>query len=360
MLIWLADYLSQYFSGFSVLNYITVRTAMAALTALGISFLLGPKMIRKLTYLQIGQSVRSDGPSTHLIKTGTPTMGGVLILLSIFTSTLLWSDLTNQYVWIVLLVTLLFGVIGWVDDYRKVVKKDSKGIVAKWKYLWQSIVALIAAVVLYSIGNVGVENELIVPFFKDIAVPLGIFYIVLTYFVIVGSSNAVNLTDGLDGLAIMPIVLIGSALGLVGYLAGHTEFAEYLHIPYVIGAGEVGIFCAALAGAGLGFLWFNTYPAQIFMGDVGSLSLGAALGVIAVIIRHEIVFFIMSGVFVAEAISVMVQVTSFKLTGRRVFLMAPIHHHFELKGWPEPRVIVRFWIITVMFVLLGLVTLKLR
>jgi len=333
---------------------------MAALTALGISFLLGPKMIRKLTYLQIGQSVRSDGPSTHLIKTGTPTMGGVLILLSIFTSTLLWSDLTNQYVWIVLLVTLLFGVIGWVDDYRKVVKKDSKGIVAKWKYLWQSIVALIAAVVLYSIGNVGVENELIVPFFKDIAVPLGIFYIVLTYFVIVGSSNAVNLTDGLDGLAIMPIVLIGSALGLVGYLAGHTEFAEYLHIPYVIGAGEVGIFCAALAGAGLGFLWFNTYPAQIFMGDVGSLSLGAALGVIAVIIRHEIVFFIMSGVFVAEAISVMVQVTSFKLTGRRVFLMAPIHHHFELKGWPEPRVIVRFWIITVMFVLLGLVTLKLR
>lgn len=360
MLIWLADYLSHFFSGFSVLNYITVRIAMAVLTALGISFLLGPKMIRHLTSLQIGQSVRSDGPSTHLIKTGTPTMGGVLILLSIFTSTLLWSDLTNQYVWIILLVTLLFGIIGWVDDYRKVVKKNSKGIAAKWKYFWQSIAALIAAVVLYSIGSVGIENELIVPFFKDIALPLGIFYIVLTYFVIVGSSNAVNLTDGLDGLAIMPIVLIGSALGLVGYLAGHAEFAEYLHIPYVIGAGEVGIFCAALAGAGLGFLWFNTYPAQIFMGDVGSLSLGAALGVIAVIIRHEIVFFIMSGVFVAEAISVMAQVTCFKLTGRRIFLMAPIHHHFELKGWPEPRVIVRFWIITVMFVLLGLVTLKLR
>ena len=360
MLVWLADHLTQYFTGFGVVQYITVRAVMAALTSLGISLIFGPWMIRRLTYLQIGQSVRSDGPTSHLVKTGTPTMGGVLILFSIFTSTLLWSDLLNPYVWIVLLTTFLFGIIGWVDDYRKVIKKNSQGILAKWKYFWQSLVGIIIAVILYKIGGIGVENELIVPFFKDIALPLGMFYIVLTYFVIVGSSNAVNLTDGLDGLAIMPIVLIGSALGLIGYLVGHIEFAEYLHIPYVAGAGEVGVFCAALVGAGMGFLWFNTYPAQIFMGDVGSLSLGAALGVVAVITRHEIVFFIMSGIFVMEAVSVMMQVASFKLTGRRIFRMAPIHHHFELKGWPEPRVIVRFWIITAMLVLLGLVTLKLR
>ena len=360
MLIWLADYLAQYFAGFGVVQYITFRTVMAALTSLGISFIFGPWMIRRLAYLQVGQPVRSDGPTSHLTKTGTPTMGGVLILLSIFASTLLWSDLFNHYVWIVLLTTFLFGVIGWVDDYRKVIKKNSQGILAKWKYFWQSLIGIIVAAILYKMGSIGAENELIVPFFKDIAFPLGMLYVVLTYFVIVGSSNAVNLTDGLDGLAIMPIVLIGGALGLIGYLVGHVEFAEYLHIPYVVGAGEVGVFCAALAGAGMGFLWFNTYPAQIFMGDVGSLSLGAALGVVAVIVRHEIVFFIMSGIFVMEAVSVMMQVASFKLTGRRIFRMAPIHHHFELKGWPEPRVIVRFWIITVMLVLLGLVTLKLR
>jgi phospho-N-acetylmuramoyl-pentapeptide-transferase len=287
-------------------------------------------------------------------------MGGLLILFSIFISTLLWGDLNNKYIWIILLVTISFGVIGWIDDYKKVVKGNSVGIVARWKYFWQSVAGLAASITLYKMGSSGVENELIVPLFKDIVIPLGVFYVVLTYFVIVGSSNAINLTDGLDGLAIMPIVMIGSALGLVGYLSGHIEFANYLHIPYVAGAGEVGIFCAALAGAGLAFLWFNVHPAQIFMGDVGSLSLGASLGITAVIIRHEIVFFIMSGVFVIEALSVMLQVTYFKLTGKRVFLMTPIHHHFELKGMPETRIVVRAWIITVMLVLIGLVSLKLR
>jgi phospho-N-acetylmuramoyl-pentapeptide-transferase len=317
-------------------------------------------MISYLRNLQIGQSVRDDGPSTHLVKEGTPTMGGLLILFSIFISTLLWGDLNNKYIWIILLVTISFGVIGWIDDYKKVVKGNSVGIVARWKYFWQSVAGLAASITLYKMGSSGVENELIVPLFKDIVIPLGVFYVVLTYFVIVGSSNAINLTDGLDGLAIMPIVMIGSALGLVGYLSGHIEFANYLHIPYVAGAGEVGIFCAALAGAGLAFLWFNVHPAQIFMGDVGSLSLGASLGITAVIIRHEIVFFIMSGVFVIEALSVMLQVTYFKLTGKRVFLMTPIHHHFELKGMPETRIVVRAWIITVMLVLIGLVSLKLR
>jgi phospho-N-acetylmuramoyl-pentapeptide-transferase len=287
-------------------------------------------------------------------------MGGLLILFSIFISTLLWGDLNNKYIWIILLITISFGVIGWIDDYKKVVKGNSVGIVARWKYFWQSVVGLAASITLYKMGSSGVENELIVPLFKDIVIPLGVFYVVLTYLVIVGSSNAINLTDGLDGLAIMPIVMIGSALGLVGYLSGHIEFANYLHIPYIAGAGEVGIFCAALAGAGLAFLWFNVHPAQIFMGDVGSLSLGASLGVTAVIIRHEIVFFIMSGVFVIEALSVMLQVPYFKLTGKRVFLMTPIHHHFELKGMPETRIVVRAWIITVMLVLIGLVSLKLR
>ena len=360
MLIWLAEFLSQYFAAFAVVKYITVRTVMAALTSLLISVLLWPWMISYLRNLQIGQSVRNDGPSTHLVKEGTPTMGGLLILFSIFISTLLWGDLNNQYIWIILFVTLSFGIIGWIDDYKKVVKGNSVGIVARWKYFWQSILGLATSIALYKMGSSGVENELIVPLFKDIVIPLGIFYIVLAYFVIVGSSNAINLTDGLDGLAIMPIVMIGSALGLVGYLSGHTEFANYLHIPYVSGAGEVGIFCAALAGAGLAFLWFNVYPAQIFMGDVGSLSLGASLGVTAVIIRHEIVFFIMSGVFVIEALSVMLQVTYFKLTNKRIFLMTPIHHHFELKGMPETRIVVRAWIITVMLVLIGLVSLKLR
>jgi phospho-N-acetylmuramoyl-pentapeptide-transferase len=287
-------------------------------------------------------------------------MGGLLILFSIFTSTLLWGDLDNKYIWVILMVTLSFGAIGWVDDYKKVIKANSIGIPARWKYFWQSLFALIAAITLYKMGSDGAENQLIVPLFKEIVVPLGAYYIVLSYFVVVGSSNAVNLTDGLDGLAIMPTVLIGSALGLLGYLSGHVGFAEYLHIPYIQGSGEVGIFCAALAGAGLAFLWFNAYPAQIFMGDVGSLSLGASLGITAVIIRHEIVFFIMSGIFVVEALSVMLQVTYFKLTGKRIFLMAPIHHHFELKGMPETRIVVRAWIITVMLVLIGLITLKLR
>ena len=341
-------------------QYLTLRIILGALTALLIMLVIGNPVIAYLTNLQMEQSIRLDGPKSHLSKSGTPTMGGLLILAAIGVSTFLCADLNNKFIWIALIVTFSFGAIGWLDDYLKVLKKNSQGIRARHKYVLQSAVAISAAFFLFYSAESPSDTLLIVPFLKSVSFNLGIFYIVLTYFVIVGSSNAVNLTDGLDGLAIMPIVLIGSALGLVGYLAGHTEFAEYLHIPYVIGAGEVGIFCAALAGAGLGFLWFNTYPAQIFMGDVGSLSLGAALGVIAVIIRHEIVFFIMSGVFVAEAISVMAQVTYFKLTGRRIFLMAPIHHHFELKGWPEPRVIVRFWIITVMFVLLGLVTLKLR
>jgi len=332
MLIWLAESLSQYLAAFAVIKYITVRTVMAALTSLLISFILWPWMISYLRNLQIGQSVRDDGPSTHLVKEGTPTMGGLLILFSIFISTLLWGDLNNKYIWIILLITISFGVIGWIDDYKKVVKGNSVGIVARWKYFWQSVVGLAASITLYKMGSSGVENELIVPLFKDIVISLGV----------------------------MPIVMIGSALGLVGYLSGHIEFANYLHIPYIAGAGEVGIFCAALAGAGLAFLWFNVHPAQIFMGDVGSLSLGASLGVTAVIIRHEIVFFIMSGVFVIEALSVMLQVPYFKLTGKRVFLMTPIHHHFELKGMPETRIVVRAWIITVMLVLIGLVSLKLR
>jgi phospho-N-acetylmuramoyl-pentapeptide-transferase len=360
MLLWLSDYLVQYFTAFGVVKYLTFRAILGVLTSLGISLVFGPAMIRRLNNLQIGQSIRTDGPQSHLSKSGTPTMGGALILMSIFASTLLWSDLSNHYVWVVLAVTLAFGVVGWVDDYRKVVEKNSRGLPARWKYFWQSAAGLGAAIFLYQSGSSGAENELIVPFFKEVAMPLGVFYVVLAYLVIVGSSNAVNLTDGLDGLAIMPTVLVGGALGVIAYLVGNVQFADYLHIPYVEGAGELGVFCAALGGAGLGFLWFNTYPAQVFMGDVGALALGAALGVIAVIVRHEIVFFIMSGVFVLETVSVIIQVASFKLTGRRIFRMAPIHHHFELKGWPEPRVIVRFWIITVILVLFGLATLKLR
>ena len=360
MLLWLSDYLVQYFTAFGVVKYLTFRAILGVLTSLGISLVFGPAMIRRLNNLQIGQSIRTDGPQSHLSKSGTPTMGGALILMSIFASTLLWSDLSNHYVWVVLAVTLAFGVVGWVDDYRKVVEKNSRGLPARWKYFWQSAAGLGAAIFLYQSGSSGAENELIVPFFKEVAMPLGVFYVVLAYLVIVGSSNAVNLTDGLDGLAIMPTVLVGGALGVIAYLVGNVQFADYLHIPYVEGAGELGVFCAALGGAGLGFLWFNTYPAQVFMGDVGALALGAALGVIAVIVRHEIVFFIMSGVFVLETVSVIIQVASFKLTGRRIFRMAPIHHHFELKGWPEPRVIVRFWIITVILVLFGLATMKLR
>ena len=360
MLIWLAEYLQQFVRGFAVVQYLSMRAILSVLTALGISLLLGPQVIQRLIDKQLGQTIRSDGPESHLEKAGTPTMGGALILLSICITTSLWADISNRYVQAVLAITIFFGAIGWVDDYRKIVQKNSRGLIARWKYFWQSVAALIVLIFLYMTSTLPQEQQLIVPFFKDVAISLGWFYIVLGYFVVVGASNAVNLTDGLDGLAILPTVLVGSALGIIAYLAGHSEFASYLHIPYLPGAGELAIYCGALAGAGLGFLWFNTYPAQVFMGDVGALSLGAALGIIALITRHEIVFFIMSGIFVVETLSVIIQVTSFKLTGKRVFRMAPLHHHYELKGWPEPSVLVRFWIITVVLVLFGLATLKLR
>jgi phospho-N-acetylmuramoyl-pentapeptide-transferase len=360
MLILLSEYLQQYISAFSVFQYLSLRGILSVMTAIIFSLMVGPWVIRKLNYHQVGQSIRDDGPQTHLVMAGTPTMGGALILLSICMSTLLWSDLSNRYIQAVLAVTLMFGAIGWVDDYRKVIEKNSKGLAAKWKYFWQSAAAMTVVSTLYFTSTLAAETQLIVPFFKDFMFDLGWLYLILGYVVIVGSSNAVNLTDGLDGLAILPTVLVGSALGIIAYLAGHAEFSRYLHIPYIPGAGELVIYCGALGGAGLGFLWFNTYPAQVFMGDVGALALGAALGVIALITRHEIVFFIMAGIFVAETLSVILQVASFKLTGKRIFMMAPLHHHFELKGWPEPRVIVRFWIVTVMLVLFGLATLKLR
>ncbi len=360
MLILLAEYLQQYITAFAVFQYLTLRGILSVMTALLISLLIGPWVIRKLNYHQVGQSIRDDGPQTHLVKAGTPTMGGVLILLSIFISTLLWSDLSNRYVIAILFITLSYGLIGWVDDYRKVIEKNSAGLAARWKIFWQLIFALLVMSFLYMTTTSSVETQLIAPFFKHFVLDLGGFYIVFGCLVVIGSSNAVNLTDGLDGLAILPTVLVGAALGVIAYLAGHVEFAAYLHMPYIAGAGELVIFCGALGGAGLGFLWFNTYPAQIFMGDVGALALGAALGLIAIITRHEIVFFIMAGIFVAETLSVIVQVSSYKLTGKRVFMMAPLHHHYELKGWPEPRIIVRFWIITVMLVLFGLATLKLR
>lgn len=360
MLLWLTDYMANHVKFFHVFQYLTLRTILGALTALMISLLLGPVMIRRLTQKQIGQAIRTDGPQSHLSKAGTPTMGGALILVAIMGSTLLWGNLTNRYVWVVLIVTLIFGAVGWVDDYRKVVEKNSRGLPARWKYLWQSIAGLGAAIYLYTTASTPAETALIVPFFKSVAFDLGVFYVVLSYFVIVGTSNAVNLTDGLDGLAILPTVLVGAALGVIAYLVGNVVFADYLHIPYIKGSGELAVIGACIMGAGLGFLWFNTYPAQVFMGDVGALALGAALGTMAVIIRHEIVLFIMGGVFVMETVSVMLQVASFKLTGKRIFRMAPIHHHFELKGWPEPRVIVRFWIITVILVLFGLATLKIR
>lgn len=360
MLVWLSDYLIQFDNSFSVIQYITVRGIFSILTALGIALLIGPTMIRRLNYHQIGQVVRDDGPETHLSKAGTPTMGGALILVSISLSTLLWSDLSNHYVWVTLLVTVLYGAIGWVDDYRKVFRNNTAGLSARWKLIWQIIIGLAASGALYYAAFSEVETSYIVPFFKDVSISIGIFYIAFSCFIIVGFSNAVNLTDGLDGLAILPTVMVGGALGVIAYLAGHAEFSAYLNIPYVVGSGELVIFAGALLGSGLGFLWFNTYPAQVFMGDVGSLALGAALAVMAIISRHEIVLFIMGGIFVAETASVIIQVASFKLTGKRVFRMAPLHHHFELKGWPEPRVIVRFWIITVMLVLFGLATLKLR
>src|SRR5690554_5426653 len=360
MLLWLSDWLTQFHTGFGVINYLTLRAILAVITSLGVSLLLGPLVIRKLQQYQIGQAIRSVGPQSHLSKAGTPTMGGVLILLSIVFSVLLWGNLESRFVWVALIVIVAFGAIGWVDDYRKVVEKNSRGLPGRWKYFWQSVFGLAAALVLYFTAQTPGETALIVPFLKDISIPLGAGFIVLTYLVIVGTSNAVNLTDGLDGLAILPTVLVGGALGIFAYLSGHVSFAQYLFIPYVPGVGELIIFCGALVGAGLGFLWFNTYPAQVFMGDVGALALGAALGTVAVVVRQEIVLFIMGGVFVVETLSVVIQVASFKLTGKRVFRMAPIHHHFELKGWPEPRVIVRFWIITVVLVLVGLATLKLR
>ena len=361
MLLELARWLAQDVRAFNVFNYITLRAVMATLTALGISFLVGPALIRKLTEYKVGQAVRDDGPQTHLVKAGTPTMGGALILVAIAIATLLWADLSNKYVWVVLVTTLGFGVIGWVDDWRKVVHRNPKGLAAREKYFWQSLIGLGVAVYLYATASLPAHTELIVPFFKHLMVPLGaVGFIVLTYLVVVGTSNAVNLTDGLDGLAIMPTVLVGSALAVFAYAAGHAYFSKYLGIPYVPGAGELAVFCAAMAGAGLGFLWFNAYPAEVFMGDVGALALGAALGTVAVVVRQEIVLFIMGGVFVMETVSVMLQVGSFKLTGKRIFRMAPLHHHYELKGWKETQVVVRFWIITMMLVLVGLSTLKLR
>ncbi len=360
MLLWLTELLKNYIHLFNVFQYITFRAILAALTAFGISLLVGPKTINYLKSLKVDQPIRDDGPKSHLSKSGTPTMGGLLILISITVAVLLWGNLSNKYVWLSLVVTLCFGLIGSIDDYRKLVYKNSKGLSAKRKYFFQSLIGLVAACYLYFTANSDVNTQLLIPFLKDTSLYIGPFFIVIAYFVIVGASNAVNLTDGLDGLAILPTVLVAGALGVFAYTAGNLAFSNYLMIPYVAGAGEIVIFCAAIIGAGLGFLWFNTYPAQVFMGDVGSLGLGAALGIIAVIVRQEIVLFIMGGIFVLETVSVILQVASFKLRGKRIFRMAPIHHHFELKGWPEPRVIVRFWIITVILVLCGLATLKLR
>ena len=361
MLLELAQWLAKDIRGFNVFNYITLRTVLAALTSLMISFIVGPSMIRKLTAYKIGQSVRDDGPQTHLVKAGTPTMGGALILVSIAISTLLWADLGNRYVWVVLVTTLGFGAIGWVDDYRKVVHNNPRGLSAGAKFFWQSAIAISIALYLVLTAESPAQTSMIVPFFKQIVIPMGVVgFVTLAYFVIVGTSNAVNLTDGLDGLAIMPTVMISSGLAIFAYVAGHSVFAKYLGIPYIPHAAELAVFCGALAGAGLAFLWFNAYPAEVFMGDVGALALGAALGIVTVIVRQEIVLIIMGGVFVVETLSVMLQVASFKLTGRRIFRMAPLHHHYELKGWKENQVVVRFWIITMMLVLLGLSTLKLR
>ena len=383
MLLWLTELLAKDVRAFNVFQYLTLRAVLACMTALVISFVIGPRMIAWLTRMKIGQSVRDDGPQTHLAKAGTPTMGGALILVAILVTTLLWGDLGNRFVWVVLIVTAGFGAVGWVDDYRKVVHRNPKGLSARAKLLWQSLIGIVAATYLaFAISAPDTEQslrlaadwvasgfparlspnaDLIVPFFKTVSYPLGAFgFVALTYFVIVGTSNAVNLTDGLDGLAIMPTVMIGASLGVFAYVSGNVVFARYLQFPYIPGAGELAVICGAIAGAGLGFLWFNAYPAEVFMGDVGALALGAALGTIAVIVRQEIVLFIMGGVFVVETLSVMVQVASFKLTGKRVFRMAPIHHHYELKGWKENQVVVRFWIVTMLLVLFGLSTLKLR
>jgi phospho-N-acetylmuramoyl-pentapeptide-transferase len=360
MLLYLTYFLAHYFRGFHVFQYITLRCIFAALTALLIALFVGPSVIRKLTFYQIGQVVREEGPKSHYEKAGTPTMGGVLILIAIALSVLLWGDLTNRYIWVTLVTVLGFGTVGFIDDFRKLILKNTKGLSARRKLFWQSVIALAAATFLYLTAEYPVETQLITPFFKYLTINLGVFYILFTYFVIVGTSNAVNLTDGLDGLAILPTVMIAGALAIIAYATGNIYFAKYLFIPYVPGVGEIAIFCCSIVGAGLGFLWFNTYPAQIFMGDVGALGLGAALGTIAVVVRQELVLVIMGGVFVVETLSVILQVGSYKLRGKRIFKMAPIHHHFELKGWPEPRIIVRFWIITFVLVLLGLATLKLR
>jgi phospho-N-acetylmuramoyl-pentapeptide-transferase len=360
MLLWLSEILAKYFHVFHVFQYLTLRAILSALTSLVVALLIGPGMIRRLSQKRVGQVIRDDGPQSHLSKAGTPTMGGALVLVAITLSTLLWSDLSNRYIWLVLLVTLGFGAIGFWDDYLKIYLKHSRGLSARRKYFFQSILALGAALYLYLTATMPIETQFVLPFFKHILLPMGPFFIVMTYLVIVGSSNAVNLTDGLDGLAILPAVMVAGALGIFAYVTGNINFANYLSIPYVPGSGEIVIFCGSIVGAGLGFLWFNTYPAQVFMGDVGALSLGAALGIIAVIVRQELVLMLMGGVFVLETVSVILQVASFKLTGKRIFRMAPIHHHFELKGWPEPRVIVRFWIITFILVLSGLATLKLR
>jgi phospho-N-acetylmuramoyl-pentapeptide-transferase len=361
MLLELAQWLAKDVRTFNVFTYITLRTVLAAMTALVISFLIGPWMIRRLTALKIGQAVRDDGPQSHLVKAGTPTMGGALILTSVVITTMLWGDLENRYVWVTLLTTVGFGIVGWVDDYRKVVFRNPKGLSARAKFFWQSVIAVAAVSYLAYRANLPQQTELLVPFFKTVAIPLGALgFVILGYFVVVGTSNAVNLTDGLDGLAIMPTVMIASALAVFAYVTGNAVFAKYLAFPAIPGSGELCVICGAIAGAGLAFLWFNAYPAEVFMGDVGALGLGAALGIMALIVRQEIVLFIMGGVFVVETLSVIIQVASFKLTGKRVFRMAPLHHHYELKGWKENQVVVRFWIITMMLVLFGLSTLKLR
>jgi phospho-N-acetylmuramoyl-pentapeptide-transferase len=361
MLLWLTQEFADSLRFLNVFSYLTMRAILAALSALAISLLIGPWMIARLSRYQIGQVIREEGPQTHFKKAGTPTMGGLLILVAILASTLLWADLGNRFVWVVLGVTALFGLVGFWDDYLKLIKKNSKGLIARYKYFWQSIGGLAAALVLWYTAKSPADTTLYLPFLKNFALPLGfVGFVVLTYLMIVGMSNAVNLTDGLDGLAIMPAVMVAAALGVFAYASGNAVFASYLAIPAVPQAGELLIVCAALVGAGLGFLWFNTYPAQVFMGDIGALALGAALGTIAVIVRQELIVLVMGGIFVLETASVILQVASFKLTGKRIFRMAPIHHHFELKGWAEPKVIVRFWIITFFLVLAGLATLKLR
>jgi len=361
MLYELAQWLQGIDRAFALFGYITFRAILAALTAMALSLWLGPLVIRRLASLKAGgQPIRVDGPQSHLAKAGTPTMGGALILLAVASSTLLWADLGNRYVWVVLAVLLSFGAIGWYDDWLKIVRRDPNGMKSRWKYALQSVFGLAAALALFLSADHASNTTLYLPLLKDVAIPLGGMFVVIAYFWIVGFSNAVNLTDGLDGLAIMPTVLVAGGLAVFAYASGHAGFSQYLQIPIVPGAGELVIICAAIGGAGLGFLWFNTYPAMVFMGDIGALALGAALGAIAVIVRQELVLVVMGGIFVLETVSVMLQVASFKLTGRRIFRMAPIHHHFELKGWPEPRVIVRFWIISVMLVLIGLATLKVR